>query len=124
VSYDDLSLVSQLNIDADAIATTELQEYGSLKPTVPFDPTSLALVHINGNTITKDFNVAIQNHLFTLPLKGYLCERFSWHHDVWDLIDWGAYSSVYSKFDQSKTFFYKFGWKKLPCGARLHKREP
>ena len=39
-SYDSLDIVSQMNVDADSLATVELKEYGSILPMVPFDPAS------------------------------------------------------------------------------------
>jgi hypothetical protein len=69
--YDDLSLPSQLNVDADNLATFELDEFGSPKPVVPFDLSSLALLHIDGRTITCNIKSAIQHRLFTPQLRLY-----------------------------------------------------
>ena len=75
-SYDSLDVVSQMNVDADALATLELKEYGSLLPTVPFDPICKVLFHINGRTITGDISTAIQHSLFAPKLQEYQCNRF------------------------------------------------
>jgi hypothetical protein len=51
-----LSLASQLNVEADSLATHELNEFAITKPNVPFDPVSLALFQIDDRTATHAFS--------------------------------------------------------------------
>ena len=122
-SYDSLDVVSQMNVDADTLATLELKEYGSILPAVPFDPICKVLLHINGRTITGDISTAIQHSLFAPKLQEYQCSRFGWSVLLHNTIDWEIFSQVYSSYPRSRKFFYQFGWKKLPVGRRLHSRE-
>jgi hypothetical protein len=69
--FDDLSLPSQLNVEADALATLELEEYSSPKPIVPFNPASLALLHIDNCTVTRNIDSIVHQHLFLPPLQTY-----------------------------------------------------
>lgn len=123
VDYDSLDLVSQMNVDADALASYELAEFGMIHPIVPFDKTSIVLLHIAGRTVTRDIESAVRNQLFLDPLRSYFCTRFHWSLDTYESINWDAYSMAYSPYPRSRKFFHQFGWKKLPCGGRLHARE-
>jgi hypothetical protein len=57
----DLDLPSLLNIEVDRLATTELQEFGSIKHEVPFDPSCEVQLTIAGSTVTWQFESAIHN---------------------------------------------------------------
>jgi hypothetical protein len=119
-----LELPSQLNVEADTLATTALHEYGSIKPIVPFNPSSGAQLTINGCTITRQFAKAIHNQQHLAPLRQYYRSRFHWSCDVFEDIYWSQYSMAYRRFPRHRTFFSKWGWKKLPVADRLHKRTP
>ena len=121
--FHDLPLPAQLNVESDHLATLELSQHSNPLPDVPFDPISRAVISINGVTVTSRLEHAVSESLYFLPLKHYLCHRFKWSSPTFDTIDWDAFSSVYSKYPRSRTFFYKFSWKKLPCGSRVHRRE-
>jgi hypothetical protein len=61
--YEDLTLPSQLNVNADALATHELDEFSTPKPIVPFDPSSMAILHLDGRTITRDLESVVTQPL-------------------------------------------------------------
>jgi exonuclease III len=120
--YYELSLPAQMNVDSDKLATRELDEYGDIHPLVPFNPLTKVALHIEGRTVTRDLEQAIQNRLFARPLRNYFCDRFQWTRETHESIDWPLFSGVYSAYPRSRKFFYQFSWKRLPCGARLHRR--
>ena len=91
--------------------------------TVPFDPSSGAMLSIASTTVTRRLEHTITTSAHIEPLRKYLCSRFSWTHTTFWNIDWPSFNSVYSKYPRAQTFFTKFGWKKLPVGKRLHSRE-
>ena len=124
LSKDFLDLPSQLNVEADELATMELQEYGSIKSYVPFDPSTGALLTINGRTITRQLGPMIHNQHHLAPMRRYYRERFNWSYEDFESIDWAHYSIVYSRFPRHRTFFSKLGWKLLPIAKRLHPRTP
>ena len=72
-SYESLDVISQMNVDADALATTELKEYGSILPTVPFDPVSQVLLHVNGRTVTYKLISALVSGGLTRPRETSIC---------------------------------------------------
>jgi hypothetical protein len=120
---DFLDLPSQFNVEADTLATMELQEYGSIKEMVPFDPDSGIQLNINGCTITRQLTGAIHNQQHLAPIRKYYRTRFSWSSECF-VISWPLYMMAYRRFPRQRTFFSKLGWKKLPVAGRLHKRAP
>lgn len=111
-----------MNVEADALATYILNEFYAPQPVVPFDPDSKVMLTIAGSTITRDIETHILHSRHSHNILEYYRKRFHWSIDDTDAIDWDNYASVYKKFPRSRTFFSKFGWKKLPTGERLHKR--
>ena len=122
--YDDLNLIAQMNVDADKLATIELAEFGTIQSAVPFDPVCQVLLHIGGRAVTRAIETAVRNKFFLQPLLSFYNTRFQWSPTTQANIDWDAYSTAYSSYPRSRKFFYQFGWKKLPCGGRLHFRQP
>mmetsp|Transcript_55686 Transcript_55686/g.62234 ORF Transcript_55686/g.62234 Transcript_55686/m.62234 type:complete len:103 (-) Transcript_55686:305-613(-) len=57
-----LSVATQLNIKADALATQGLDRL-NLKPRVPLDPTSEVFLHQRGRTITRDYKGSMHNNI-------------------------------------------------------------
>jgi hypothetical protein len=121
---EELDLQSILNIEADTLATTELQEYGSIKYNVSFDPLCEVQLNIEGRTITRQLGSAIHNQQHLAALQKYYGDRFRWNQGTFGTIDWSHFAMVYKRFPCQHTFFSKFGWKKLPVAARLYKRTP
>jgi hypothetical protein len=113
-----------MNVAADKLATYDLQEYGSMKPIVPFDPMSGIQLSISGQTVTRRIHAAIHQQQHFVPLQQYSRSWFQWNQDTFHDIDWANFAIVYWRFPQQRTFFSKLGWKKLPVAARLHKRTP
>jgi endonuclease/exonuclease/phosphatase family metal-dependent hydrolase len=122
--FEFLELPSQLNVEADKLATVEMLEYGSVKPIVPFDPDVGTQLQIDGITVTRQLGVAIHNKQHLPPLRKYYCTRFHWSTIRFHQVDWVSFSMAYKRFPRQKTFYRKLGWKKLPVGARLHQRTP
>jgi hypothetical protein len=74
----ELPVIAQLNVEADALATRKLDEFGDIHPIVPFDPSCHVLLHIAGRTVTWNMERAIQEKLFLFPFRLYVCLRFGW----------------------------------------------
>jgi hypothetical protein len=119
-----LGVPSQMNVVANRLATYALQEYGSMKPIVPFYFMSGIQLGINGQTVTRRIHAAIHQQHHFVPLQQYYRSRFHWHQETFTDIDWTNFAIVYRQFPLKRTFFSKLGWKKLPVAARLHKWTP
>ena len=114
--YEELDPISQMNVDADALATREMIEYGRTYNCVPFDPTCKVLLHIDGRTVTRDLGESIQEKQFLDQLRSYLCARFQWSSFTFESIDWETYHQVYSKYPRSKIFSINWDGKNCPPG--------
>ena len=115
-----LDLAAQLNVEADALATSAMAHLGRPYPLVPFDPSNGVMFHIRGATITRRFDQAVHSAVHLPPLCSHYCNKFKWTQDTFYSIDWDSFSSVYTKYTRTRTFFHKFGWKQLPVGSLLH----
>jgi hypothetical protein len=91
-----LDVPSQMSVEADKLATYNLQEYGSMKPIVPFDHMSGIQLSINGQTVTRQIHAAIHQQQHLVPLQQYYRSRFHWHQETFDDIDWTNFAIVYS----------------------------
>jgi hypothetical protein len=93
---EELDLQSLLNIEADALATTELQEYGSIKHSVPFDPSCEVQLTIAGRTVTRQLGYAIPNQQHLAAFRQYYEKRFAWDQSIFGTIDWPHFAMVYT----------------------------
>jgi hypothetical protein len=107
VHMDLLDFPGQLNVETDTLATSKLQDYGSVKLTVPFDLESGIQLSIDGCAATCHLGTAIHNQQHLAPLHAYYCARF--HHDVHcsDGIDWPIFAMVNRRFPCQCTFYSK-----------------
>jgi hypothetical protein len=97
-AVDDLDLSALLNIEADKLATQELQEYSSVKYIVPFDPSSEIQLNIQGRTVTRQIGSAIHTQQHLEALWQYYCKRFRWDKPIFEKIDWQHFAMVYTRF--------------------------
>jgi hypothetical protein len=121
---DFLELPGQLNVEADALATQALHGLGSPKPYIPFDPSTEVLLTIDGRTVTRQLSASIHAQHHLAPIRKYYKQRFHWTQTTFESINWFYFSMVYRKYPRHRTFFSKFGWKKLPVAGRLFFRQP
>jgi hypothetical protein len=119
-----LDIPSRMNVVAIKLATYDLQEYGSMKPIVPFDPMSGIQLSFNGQTVTRRIHAAIHQQQHFVPLQQYYQSRLHWNQEAFNDIDWTNFAIVYRRFPRQRTFFSKLGWKKLLVAAGLHKQTP
>jgi hypothetical protein len=118
-NVEDLDLPTLMNIEADKLATIALKG-GKSRPIVPFDPSTGVMLTLGGIVITRQIESTIEQYEHTAPLQKYYIKRFNWSATILKTIDWDGFSMAYTKFPRTRTFFSKFGWKKLPTGKRLH----
>jgi hypothetical protein len=69
----------------------KLQEYGSVKPMVPFNPESGVQLSINARMIMRQLGAAIHNQQHLAPLHLYYCTHFRWDPHCFDGINWPTY---------------------------------
>ena len=122
--YRELSLPAQLNVNADAICTHEMEEYATPLPRVPLDPSSQVQLNVRGITITQCLESTIHCSTRLPQLHEYYLDRFLWLESDFEQIDWSTFGSQYQKLQSRRKFLNKFCLYQLPTGARLHRRCP
>jgi hypothetical protein len=124
MAYNDLPLDAQMNTQADALATMELEEYSTPFHHVPFNPESRVMFSINGIAVTRRLETTIRTHARLPALRTYYNDSLKWDDRTFDAIDWDVFGGVYSKMRKRRNFITKFCTYHLPTGDRLNRRDP
>ena len=124
LAYQDLPLAAQMNTQADALATMELDEYATPFHHVPFNPESRVMLSINGTAVTRRLETTIRTHARLPSLILYYKDRLNWDDRTFHAVDWDVFGGVYSKMRKRRNFITKFCTYHLPTGDRLHQRDP
>ena len=123
-AYDRLSLLAQLNVDADEMATIYQCDHGTSQPLVLMTP--LAGVHLvspNG-THTSKYDAAIR-HQATYPgLLKYIQTRNEWTDHATNNINWKAHGSILRKRIKDRTHFVKLVHGVVPTCRQVHRHDP
>jgi hypothetical protein len=122
LSYDELSLPAQLNVDADALATDELLNYPTPCEHVPLLPAAHVQLNIAGRTITRKLGPAIRRQHGLRLLKEYMNERFHWDNEMIESVNWESFSKAFRSNQKLRAFTFKLCFWLLPTGATLHRR--
>ena len=85
-----LSTGTQLNIEADKLATMGLHQL-HMKPRVHLDPLSEILSHYKGSTITRDLKRTMRSLLKLPILERYYMTCFNWSPLQYQKIDWETF---------------------------------
>ena len=119
--FTELSRPAQLNVLADAIATSGLNKLENTKtpPTYPLPAGRVHLFHEDA-LITRRQVHTLRFSLAETNLREYLCKRFFWTSDQFYLIDWLSYGRARSSQHATSNLFTSkllIGW--LPTKSRL-----
>jgi hypothetical protein len=121
--YADLPLDAEMNIEADALATMELEEYSTPMHSVPFDPDSRVMLSLSGITVTRRLETTIRTKASLPALTTYYQERLNWDPHTFHAVDWQTFGGVYPKMKKRRNFLTNFCFFNLPTGERLHRRD-
>jgi hypothetical protein len=124
VAYDNLSLLAQLNVDADEMATKYQITQGGQRP-IAFltDTASVNLVTPNGS-VTSKFGVALRFQATYGPLLQYIEDRQGWTPQVTQTINWKAHSTSLKKRVKHRTHYIKLIHGILPTGKQMFRADP
>ena len=122
--YDRLSLLAQLNVDADTMANTYQCEHGMARTEVLLtDTAGVHLVTPHGS-MTKNYD-AVMRYQATKPgLSKYIQERYDWSERVMENVNWSAHGSSLRKQLLRKTHYTKLVHGILPTCKNVHRRDP
>ncbi len=90
IAYQNLSLMAQLNVDADHMAG-EFQDFnGGAHPLVLMSPLTKAHLHLPDGTVTGNYDRVLQHEATAKPLLLYIQQKNGWTPSVMGYIDWSA----------------------------------
>ena len=122
-TYAQLSLLAQLNVDADAMATQYQRHHGNPRPHVLLTDTAGVVLNTPDGSITKNFAPTIRYQASAPELQKYIQERNKWTPQVFQYINWPAHrTSLRARIDK-RTHLIKFVHGILPTGKVLHRKD-
>ena len=120
VEIDSLSLESQMNIEADALASEVLLQDEEPAVEVPVCPHSRAMLDLAGTTVNRHIRSTMMFHIRRERYQTYVCNRFHWTAQQFQSTDTEFFCTLNTGFKKQMHFFSKFALKKLPVNNRLH----
>ncbi|KAI2503536.1 hypothetical protein MHU86_10918 [Fragilaria crotonensis] len=123
-TYQRLSLLAQLNVDADDLANTFQREYGAIRPLALL--TEEAGVHLitPKGTVTTKYKTAIRHQATYGPLLAHLQARNGWNASTTERINWKAHAACLHKRIKRRDHYIKLVQEILPTNHRQHRRDP
>ena len=121
VDLDSLSLESQMNIEADALASEVLLQDEEPEVKVPVCPHSRALLDLSGVTVNRHIRSTMMFHIRRDRYQTYVRDRFKWTVQQFQSTDSEFFCTLNTGFKRQMHFFSKFVLKKLPVNERLHR---
>jgi hypothetical protein len=114
VSYSRLSLLAQLNVDADKRASSYQRRYGAQRPFALMSPmTGVHLVTPQG-TVTAKHKGEMRLRSTGPSLTGYLKTKNQWSDRVFTNINWEAHGKAITSSPMKRVFLTKFLHEALP----------
>jgi hypothetical protein len=121
---DRLTLETQLNIEADRLATAYLQQQEPRRPIALLFPSARCQFIINEKSVTRKIPQSIRFEAGSIDIKQYLMERNNWHETTLDDIHWDAHEASHNFHRPQRCFLIKLCHRHLPLGQTLHRRDP
>jgi hypothetical protein len=120
--YDQLSLLAQLNVDADAMATQYQRNHGEPRPQVLLTATAGVCLITPEGSVTKKYAHAIRYQATAPALQKYIMERNHWTQHTFQTINWPAHGSALKARIDRRTHLTKLVHGILPTGKVLHRK--
>ena len=119
--YEELSLLAQLNVDADQYAGEYRTQYGMHRPVIPLSPTRPVALDIDGKTIHRGFRQAIRDAIHGPHLLEEMQLRYDWPDGTIETIDWEAHRQATHSQIARRTHYVKLCHELLPTGKVVSK---
>jgi hypothetical protein len=121
--YGQLSLLAQLNVDADTMATQYQRNHGAPPSQVLLTNTAGVCLITPEGSITKQYAHTIQYQTSAPEIQQYLMERSKWTHHTFQTINWPAHGSTLRARIDKRTHLTKLVHGSiLPTGKVLHRK--
>ena len=120
IPYERLSVLAQLNVDADRIAG-EYQELfsSSRSPFAMMAPHVRSQLVFKDGTVTSKYVETIEKEATDSPLIDYLKERNDWSIPVFDTIDWEIHGTLLKRMKAKRSQLIKYVHNMLPLWVGL-----
>jgi hypothetical protein len=119
-AYARLSLLAQLNVDADDNAKKYQQQYGKAHPFVLMSPHAGAFVTIPEGTIAAKVVPELRRHSTGLSLRFHIQQRNQWTDRIMSIINWKAHGKALNGMSAQRVHFTKLVHDILPTYHRLN----
>ena len=120
-AYTRLSLLAQLNVDADDKAKEYQMQYGKAHPFVMMSTHAGAFVTLPEGTITAKVITELRSYATGPPLRSYIQERNQWTDSIMGTINWRAHGKAMNGVITRRVHFTKLVHECLPTLQRLNK---
>jgi hypothetical protein len=120
-SYQQLDLLGQLNVDADAQAGTYNLEFGARRPFVLMSPLARAHLRLPDGTVTGKYSTVLLHEASAKPLLNYIREKNAWNESTLQSINWEAHATAINRTPLPHTHIVKLLHGILPTHARANK---
>ena len=121
-AFDQLPLMAQLNVEADALATTLYQtQFGSHRPQVLMCPGSGVHLATSSGTITARYREAVLEKSTSPALHQYIREKNDWRSATMEMINWSAHGKAFRRQLTSRVHLSKLIHECLPTFHQLNK---
>ena len=118
---DQLPLMAQLNVEADALATQYQQQHGYHRPQVLMSPSAgVHLVSASG-TITSKYKEVVLKKSTSPDLRQYIQEKNSWTPSTMDMVNWLALGKAFCNQISRRIHLSKLLHECLPTFHQLNK---
>ena len=119
--YAQLPMFAQLNIDADKLASTFQDQYGSIRPTLLMTPRTQVLLHLPKGSVTGKFTAALRNAYCGPKLLQSLKLKYKWSDATIESVHWEAQGSCLGKRINRSIHYTKLVNDILPTHSWLNK---
>lgn len=124
IAYRQLSLLAQLNVDADKLANTYQRDHGAIRPIAHLtEGAGVHLVTAQGS-ITSNYKKAIRHQATYKPLLEYIQSRQRWSGTEMRNINWTAHGTSLNKRMKQRDHYIKLVHGILPTNHKLHRNDP
>jgi hypothetical protein len=125
IDYQELSLPAQLNVDADRIADSFLENHpDATARRVPLLPSAKAQLHLPKGTITYKLKRELRLARTTEPLIKHMCKKNDWTREVYNTIDIKAHGQGLERQRSHESTYVKYCHNVVPVGRHVHRINP
>ena len=118
---DQLPLMAQLYVEADALATLYQTQYGSHRPQVLMSPGAGAHLVSSSGAITDKFKEVILERSTSPELRKYIQEKNAWPEATMEMINWLSHGKAFRSHLHCRVHLSKLLHECLPTSHQLNK---